>query len=119
MSDSFKASVRVPTGVDFAYLEIQVEGTPSAIIEAYDTFTRLVKVGAGLENKEWNEALDRYMDGKGMAPDIHEKMNKAQQWLIHEIDKSKGRLAPKIPAKKRTFTKEEETEANRLVSEKD
>lgn len=94
--------IRVPTSEQYAYIELTHTGTLPSFMEAYNAATMMVKVGAGLENKEWNEALDKYMDGKGMAPDIHEKMNKAQQWMIHEIDKSKGRLAPKIPAKPRT-----------------
>lgn len=101
MSDSFKSVIRVPLADKYAYVELTYEGSPEAIMSVYDHFTRLAKVGEGLPAQEWNQTIDKYFDGKGIAPDVWERCNKAQQWLLHEIDKSKGRIAPKIPAKRK------------------
>lgn len=96
--EKLKAKLRIPTAEQYAYLEVEVEGTHSEILEHYEKFNQLVKVGMGLDQKEWNECLDRYLSGKGMDVEHHEKMNKAQVWLIHEIDKSEGRRKPKQKA---------------------
>lgn len=91
MTDSFKARIRVPTAEPYAYLEIDAEGSPEAIFSAYERFNALVKVGAGLPDKEWRGCLDKYLAGKGMSAENMEQMNAAQKWMIHELDKSATR----------------------------
>lgn len=111
MSEEYTGAIRVPTAEQYAYIELTHTGTLPSFLEAYNAATMMVKVGAGLEPKEWIAALDSYRLKKGLAPDVWEKMNKAQQWMIHEIDKSDGRMAPKILAKKRASTDREENGA--------
>lgn len=89
-----KATLRVPTAEQYAYIELHVEDTPEGILEAYNRITGLVKAQEnGLPQKEWNELLDNYLLGKGIPADMGEKMGKAQSWLIHEFDKAQARLA--------------------------
>lgn len=95
MTTTYKASIRVPTGADYEYIELQVEDTPEAIIEALATFKRLVKVGEGLETKVWNTVLDAFRESGRLPTEHFEKMNAAQTWLIHELDKSDSRVANK------------------------
>ncbi len=98
---TYKAKHQIKTA-DFEYIEIECEGTMESIVESHKALQGMWKAQeAGLPVKEFNSVLDQYRAGKGMSPDVHERMNKAQQWLIHEIDKSDMRM-----------------EANRLVSEK-
>ena len=92
---TYKASLRIPTEEQYAYLEIHHEGTIQELLEAYNEATRAVKVGIGLEVKEWNGVLDKYRSGKGIEADMWERCNKAQAWLLHELDKSDSRLKGK------------------------
>lgn len=90
-----KATLRIPTDEQYAYVEIDVTGTPSEILEQYNTLTGLVKANDGLPVKEWNAIVDAYLLGNGMTVDGHEGMGKAQVWFIHELDKAFGRLKAK------------------------
>lgn len=92
MSDYiYKAKFRFPTE-QFAYIEIEAEGSAESLKSQYNAFERLLKVGVGLDTKEWNKVLDVYRSGHGMSEEVMGRMNKAQQWLIHELDKSDMRI---------------------------
>src|SRR3990167_10394759 len=92
MNETYKASIRVPTGLDYAYIEIQAEGTVEGLVGAYRSLQGALKVGVGLETKEWNRVLDKYLKGEGMETDVGERMDEQQKWLIHEIDKANNRI---------------------------
>ena len=89
------ATIRVPTADPYAYLELHHKGSLKEIHEIYTEATAIVKVGVGLEPKEWNQVVDKYLQEKGMHPEDFEKMNAAQKWWIHELDKGRARLKPK------------------------
>lgn len=91
----YKATFRFPTE-QFAYMEVSAEGTPETLKQQYDEFKRILKVGIGLETKEFNQVLDNYRSGKGIAPDTHERMDEQQQWFLHELDKSNQRCKSKV-----------------------
>lgn len=88
-----RATLHFPTeNYGYAEVEIEVE-TPRDAIKEYHKATAVP--GTGLPTKEWNEVLDKYMAGNGMTPDQHERMDKAQAWFVHELDKSYNRTKPK------------------------
>ena len=92
----FKATLRVPTAEPYSYIEITDDFADLAsVLERYNEATRAVKVGVGLENGDWNACVDRYLKGEGMDVEHMEKMNAAQLWFIHQIDKSRNRTKPK------------------------
>ena len=43
-----KYSLRIPTNEQFAFIEAEFEGDSEGAVDAYNTLTRLVKVGWGL-----------------------------------------------------------------------
>lgn len=92
-----KATLRIPTEEQYAYIELQMDvESEDAAVEAYKRVTGLVKAQAGgLPQKDWNRLLDQYRTSGSMHPEDHEKMNRAQSWLIHELDKSDNRIEPK------------------------
>lgn len=92
-----KYILRVPATEQYAYIESEFEGTMEDAIAEYRRLTLLMKGGDGLDAKEWNAALDAYMNNGSMSPELHERMNKAQQWMIHELDKSVSRINYKNP----------------------
>lgn len=90
--------LRVPTADQYAFCEIRFDSdemTPEQIRKAYDEYISAFKSSQGLPTKEWNDVLDEYRKNKGMDADKHELMDKEQQWMIHELDKSDSRLANK------------------------
>ena len=62
---TYKATIRIPTE-QYAYIEIELEGTPDDIMEAHRDFTDRVKPAAGIDRPTFRNALDRYLcDGTG------------------------------------------------------
>lgn len=94
---AIKATLRIPTEDQYAFIELQMDvDSEDAAVEAYKRVTGLVKASVGgLSQKDWNRLLDQYRTSGSMHPEDHEKMNKAQSWLIHELDKSDSRIEPK------------------------
>lgn len=92
-----KATLRIPTEEQYAYIELQMEvENEDAAVEAYKRVTGLVKAQVGgLSQKDFNRVLDRYLTEGTMSAEDHEGMNKAQMWLIHELDKSTTRINKK------------------------
>ena len=92
-----KATLRIPTNEQFAFIEIEKEVNSSQeAIEAYNEAMGYFKASdGGLNTKEWNDCLVRYLESSEMDSDYHERMNKAQSWMIHEIDKAFNRIKNK------------------------
>ena len=86
-----KYELRVPTTEPYAYINCVMEGTHEEAVEAYHELTKMVHGGFGIEGKEWNKVLDKYLAGGSMSADDGENMSKEQKWLIKEIDKSIAR----------------------------
>lgn len=85
----YKAQFRFPTE-QFAYMEVSAEGTPEELKTQYDAFERLLKVGVGLETKEWNRVLDEVLETGKLedGANLWERMDKEQQLILQEIKKS-------------------------------
>lgn len=89
-------TLRIPTQDQYAFAEVSFESdemTPELLRRAYEEYMNVFRFQDGLAQKEWNDCLDRYRKENKMDADLHEKMNRAQQWMIHEMDKSNTRLA--------------------------
>lgn len=91
-----KAEILIPT-VQYGNIRIFIEDTPENIIEESKRLNRIYQGGFGLDQKEWNRALDRYLVEGSIEPSTHEQMDERQQWMIHEIDKSISRQNYKNP----------------------
>ena len=88
----YKATLRIPTSDQYAYIEPTVEGTPDEIVSAYYEFIKLIKPQEGLDTKDFNKALDRYLtDGTGET-EIYVNMSVYQKDIFQEIKKSIKRL---------------------------
>lgn len=92
----YTAQIRIPTQ-QYGYVEVTVEGTPDFIHEANAEFTQIFAVKEGLSTKEFNGALDEYLQTNSFKTpeDTFFKMNPEQQKIIQEIKKSVKRLTAK------------------------
>jgi len=88
----YVGTVRIPTD-QYAYVEIEVEGTPTEIMDAYRDMKNAYGSGVGLPDKEWREALDRYIYEEHLDSKRFLAMSEIQQLIIQEIKKSKKRAA--------------------------
>lgn len=88
-----KAVFRLVTGDQYEYMEVQAEGTAAALKDEFDEFKRLLKVGVGLEDKEWRDALDEILaTGKlKNGVELWETMNENQKFILQEIKRSINR----------------------------
>lgn len=87
--------VQIRTG-DFEYINIPVGGDTEAAVQAFNDLKMAFKASEankeGLPQKEWNKCLVGYLKGQGCKPEEHERMSKAQQWMLHELDKAFTRI---------------------------
>ena len=94
---SYVASIRLPTD-QFAYIEVEAEGTPTELMEAYNSLKNAYTGGEGLPDKDWQRVLDRYFwDDGSMEMVEYTTMSKVQQAQIQEIKKSRKRKDYKLP----------------------
>lgn len=95
----YKATLRVPTNEQFAFIELEtVVGSPEEAEAIYNHATALFKPmvgGVGLDTKDWNRIVDDYITVGTMPSDAGEIMNERQRWFIHELDKSTNRVKAK------------------------
>ncbi len=86
----------------FCYLEFEYDGgkAPEEILDIYHRIQEEVKVGFGLDDSDWHELLDGYLEKKAMVgdPGLLEALNAEQKKIINEIKKSYKRA--KYQAKK-------------------
>jgi len=87
-----KATIRIPTE-QYAFVEIEDEfETREDVRDAYDEIHAEYKGGSGLDAKEYNDAVDRYLsEGTGDA-EQYLKMSKFQQDVIQVIKRSVKRI---------------------------
>ena len=100
MAKDLKATLRIPTAEQYAYIEVQVEGTEEEILGHYHQLTKQVHGGEGLSDKEYNAWTDKYITGGGDGMDSvdlenYYKMNKEQQSHIQWMKRSLKRIEAK------------------------
>lgn len=91
MPEKIKAKIRVCTD-QYEFIELDVEGTQDEIWAEYKALKRKTITQAGLETKEWNACLDRYLSNGDMDSDSYERMNDEQKRIIQEIKKCYKRI---------------------------
>ena len=95
-----KAIIRIPTNDQFAFIEFEKD--VAGVDDALDIYNEAIgrfrpnNGGIGLEHKDWIRVLDKYLTSKTLLSEENEKMSKAQQWMIKELDKAFTRLDPQI-----------------------
>ncbi len=83
--------LRIPTLDQYAYIEVEFEGTTDEAIEEYNRLTQKIKGGVGLVRPSFNKILDKYLIEETMSADDYGAMSLDQQTIIQEIKKSKAR----------------------------
>lgn len=87
-----KTTLRIPTTEQYAYCEFEFEGTAEEAIAEYHRLTALVSGGTGMDTKDFNKVLDKYLwDDGTMKEEEYHAMNLSQQEIIQTIKRSKAR----------------------------
>ncbi len=90
-----KAKLHIKIG-EFEFLELDEERgegfNSKELKRIYDEVVREFEPKEGLEPKEWNSVLDKYLTENTMESNQHERMSPRQQRMIQEIKKSFARL---------------------------
>ena len=91
-----KTTIRVPTD-QYAFIEQEFdrELTAEEAVAEYKKLQQTFIGGFGLETKDWNRALDLYLNkGEGNTEE-YQQMSKEQQGVIQELKKAFKRLEAK------------------------
>lgn len=92
-----KSIIRVPLD-QYAYTEVEFEGTEKQIIEKYRELTNLYKnEGIGIPTKDFNFALDTYLGTNNISEETYNSMSLPQQSVIQEIKKAFKRMDKQTP----------------------
>lgn len=93
MIQTFKATLRVPTNEQYAFVEVSLEDTAEKIREAYYELTDMFKPKEGLSVKDYNDFIDKYLLGEmnGLG-EIYHTMSKDQQDTVQTIKRSLARI---------------------------
>lgn len=84
--------IRIPTE-QYAFIEIDTEvQSIEEAKEKYDEVKRMCTVGFGLADKEWRNALDRYLKEGTLTSEEYNTMDEKQQGIIQEIKKAYKRI---------------------------
>lgn len=95
-----KITYRIPTE-QYSYIEIEHEAPdtwkPQEIKESYDNLVLVFKSKEGLSTKDFNAALDEYLQTNSFknADETYFKMSPEQQKIIQEIKKCVKRITAK------------------------
>jgi hypothetical protein len=87
-----KATLRIPTE-QYAFMEVEVEVADlKEAREQYLELQSMITGGGGLESKEWNGVLDKYLSTNNLSEDEYMRMSNQQQNIIQEIKRSIKRV---------------------------
>lgn len=90
-----KARLRIPTKTQYAFIEVDFEGTPNEIVAAYNEINNAYwnqKEVAPLADKEYNEFIDNLMLGESNHIETWEKCSPEQRAAAQVIKRSLKRL---------------------------
>lgn len=92
-----KTTLRLPTAEQYAYIELEIdaENIESAVAE-YHNAMRAIKGGGGLDEKEYNAFIDRYLLGEKNHVEDYEKMDDKQKDFIQTIKRSLARIKARV-----------------------
>jgi hypothetical protein len=86
-----KAKIRVATDM-YEFIELEVEGSEEQLWDTYKSLKRKTIPQKGLEAKEWNAALDRYLTNGDCDANVYGAMSDEQKRVIQEIKRSTKRI---------------------------
>ncbi len=102
-----KSIIRIPTD-QYAYVEVEFEGSESEIISKYIEISNIYKnMGIGLSAKEFNTVLDNYLATANLSEEEYNKMSSEQKQVIQELKKAFKRAEAKNPTTNPTTTEME------------
>lgn len=105
---TMKFNIQIPT-VQFGLIGAEIEGTPGDAVALHNELLEAYRGGAGIPQKEWNLALDAYLNGQGMTSDTYYALSLEQQKIIQELKKCFKRLKSK---EVKMYTEDGEDEGN-------
>jgi len=88
---SNKVKLHIPTE-QYGYVEFEVELEPEDAIAHYNEIVRAARAGDGLEKKEFDAFIDRYLEGEDNHIEQYEKMNAEQKTIVQCIKRSLARI---------------------------
>lgn len=92
---NYKAQLRIPTE-QYAYVEVEVEGTPDEIWEAYKQFMAMSKPQTGISDKDFNTFLDNMLvKGEANHVEVFQAMSEKQKDVIQHLKRAIKRIKPK------------------------
>lgn len=95
MKEIMKSVIRIPTE-QYAYVEVEFEGTSEEIIAKYREITNMYKNNSlGLTVKEFNVVLDRYLEVANLSEEEYNRMSVDQQNVIQQLKKAFKRAEAK------------------------
>lgn len=88
-----KAKIRVATDM-YEFIELEVDGTSEQLWDTYKELKAYTKEVKGLSDKEFNAALDEYLNTNSIknGTEIYAQMNPQQQSIIQAIKRSIKRI---------------------------
>jgi len=86
----YKCKLHLATA-QYCFIEVEVEDTPKGVVETYHEFRNAYEGGDGIPTKEFNDALDRYLQEGTGETETFLKMSATQQSVFQEIKKSFNR----------------------------
>lgn len=87
-----KSKIHIPT-IEFGYIEIDFHGTPEEIVDKHNEILSLIKFNPqGLQPKEFNIALDKYLNEGKVDSEVYMGMSREQQNILQNIKRSFNRI---------------------------
>lgn len=98
MNDSpkYKATLRVPTAEQYAYIELHLEDTLEALHEAYNAATGMFKHGDGLPDSEFDHFIQKQISGEPNMMSDFNRMSPEQQKYVGIIKRAVKRINYKL-----------------------
>ena len=75
----------------YEFVEVEAE-TPEQAKELYNEIKQEFKGGEGLDKKEWNKALDLYLEKGTGDVETYQQMSEEQKAIFQEIKRSLKRI---------------------------
>lgn len=85
---NYKAKIRVATDM-YEFIELEVDRPVDEIWSAYKELKSYTTKSQGIPDKEWNKAIDEYMNTGTLKDGIetYNKMSEKQQWFMQQLKK--------------------------------
>lgn len=96
---TFKATLRIPTPEQYAFVEVTLEGTTEQIHAAYSELTASFFLKEGLSEKDFNQFLDNQALNNGKNHiETYNLMSEMQKTIVQTNKKMYARLKNKQEA---------------------